>query len=205
MAKSKLTRLRERAGIDQRATADLSGIRNYWRLESGAEGNPRIRYLVQLALLFDVPLIEVCERRWYLGDESLFAPSRRIRLDRFEGPTKIAHLRAQRGLTVREVCAGSGLSLGGYTRIEQAWGREEPLDENLQWRPGKKPNPRISDLCRIAVALDVPLADVCEEDWLCWDEYLGSSDADRDEFIEMKTSEDGPPPLVPERWRVKLR
>ncbi len=114
-------------------------------------------------------------------------------------------MRAKRGLTVRDVCSESGLSLGGYTRIEQAWGREDALDEHLLWRAGKKPNPRITDLCLIASTLDVPLADVCEEDWLCWDEYLGSSDPDRAEFIEMKTRKTGPPALVPKRWRAKLR
>lgn len=210
-SKSKLKRLREQAGVDQRTLADLSGIRNYWRLESGAEWNPRIRHLVQLALLFDVPLLAVCERDWYRGDPTLFAPSKRPRLDRQPGATRIARLRALRGLTVREVSARSRLPLASYVRIEQGVGRtREPAEEGAPWHWGSEPNPRIRDLVALARVFRVPLVDVCEPDWLEWDRPLAQSPSDRELFISMKTRVDAqlrdvPPPLVPHRQRVRLR
>jgi transcriptional regulator with XRE-family HTH domain len=68
--KTKLARLRNARDISLRVAAGLIRIpqSTLWRLEHGLIGNPRLNWLVNAAMLYDVPLTEVMEDEWLLGD-----------------------------------------------------------------------------------------------------------------------------------------
>jgi transcriptional regulator with XRE-family HTH domain len=63
---TKLARLRVARGLSQAEMAELTGIPEgtYWKLERGRYPNPRIRHLVNCAIVLDVSLEELAEDDW---------------------------------------------------------------------------------------------------------------------------------------------
>jgi transcriptional regulator with XRE-family HTH domain len=65
-ARSRLALVRRAKGRTQENVSDLSGIplRTYQRLEAGSVSNPPIRYLVNLAMVLETTLEDICEPDW---------------------------------------------------------------------------------------------------------------------------------------------
>lgn len=60
------------------------GLRTYRRLENGEIGNPPIGYLVNIAIVLDLTLSEICETDWLSWREfnaDARAPGGRVKLD----------------------------------------------------------------------------------------------------------------------------
>lgn len=66
--------------------------------------------------------------------------------------TRLALERARAGVSQADLAYVTGIPLTTYRRLER----------------GKMPNPPIRYLTNIALALDVPLFDICEDGWLEW-------------------------------------
>jgi transcriptional regulator with XRE-family HTH domain len=66
--------------------------------------------------------------------------------------TRLASCRAAAGRTQTELAAAIGLSIATYRRLEQ----------------GLMPNPPLRYLTNAAMALEVPLDDLIEDDWRRW-------------------------------------
>ena len=64
--RTQLAHERDFRGLTQAWMSEKTGIplRTYRRLENGEIGNPPIGYLVNCALVLDVPLEKVCESAW---------------------------------------------------------------------------------------------------------------------------------------------
>ena len=64
--RTKLAARRLGTGLSQQKVSDLTGIplRTIQRLERGNIDNPPIRYLVNLAEVFECRLVDVCEDEW---------------------------------------------------------------------------------------------------------------------------------------------
>jgi transcriptional regulator with XRE-family HTH domain len=66
--------------------------------------------------------------------------------------TKFARARVKSKLTQEQLAKSTGLSLATIFRYET----------------GRASDPRLRILVRVAIALDVPLEDICEDHWLEW-------------------------------------
>src|SRR4051794_10393401 len=68
--KTKLARLRNARDMSLRVAAGLIGMQpsTLWRLEHGRVKDPRLGWLVNAAMLYDVSLDEVLEDDWLFGD-----------------------------------------------------------------------------------------------------------------------------------------
>lgn len=75
--------------------------------------------------------------------------------------TKIARLRVQRRISQADLARTTGLSLATVRRLER----------------GQLTNPPIRFLTNVAIALDVPLEDVIEPEWVQWSD-LGSGSSE---------------------------
>jgi transcriptional regulator with XRE-family HTH domain len=64
--RTKLAARRQGTGLSQKEVSELSGIplRTIQRLERDDIDNPPIRYLVNLAMVFECRLVDVCEEKW---------------------------------------------------------------------------------------------------------------------------------------------
>lgn len=85
--KTKLHYVRGGGSLTQKSVSERTGIplRTYRRLENGELTNPPLRYLVNCALVLNVPLEDVCEDewlRWTPFDTTARKPTRRLRLTR---------------------------------------------------------------------------------------------------------------------------
>lgn len=85
--KTKLHFARGGGGLTQKWMSERTGIplRTYRRLESGELANPPLRYLVNCAIVLNVPLADVCEDdwlRWTPFDKNARKPNHRLRLTR---------------------------------------------------------------------------------------------------------------------------
>ena len=66
--------------------------------------------------------------------------------------TRLASLRVEKNVAQSEMSRRTGISLNTYRRIER----------------GEMANPPIRYLTNIAIALSVPLEQICEPEWLEW-------------------------------------
>jgi transcriptional regulator with XRE-family HTH domain len=84
--RSKIAARRLEADFSQKQLSELSGLsmRTIQRLDAGEVDNPPIRYLVNIALVLDVPVLDICEGEWLewtvLDDSAPKAPPRGHRL-----------------------------------------------------------------------------------------------------------------------------
>jgi len=64
--RSKIAARRQEAGLSQRELSELTGIsmRQVQRLDGGEIDNPPIRYLVNIAMVLKVDLLDICEDEW---------------------------------------------------------------------------------------------------------------------------------------------
>jgi transcriptional regulator with XRE-family HTH domain len=64
--RSKIAARRLEAELSQKELSELSGLsmRTVQRLDAGELQNPPIRYLVNIALVLDTPVLDICEDEW---------------------------------------------------------------------------------------------------------------------------------------------
>jgi transcriptional regulator with XRE-family HTH domain len=74
------------------------------------------------------------------------------RADKTLSSTRLAVARLQRNVTQEDLAKQVGLSLASYRRLER----------------GQVRNPGIRTLVNLAVALQVPIDEVCEPEWFEW-------------------------------------
>jgi transcriptional regulator with XRE-family HTH domain len=72
--------------------------------------------------------------------------------ERTKVETRLAAVRVERNVPQSEMSRRTGISLNTYRRIER----------------GEITNPPIRYLTNIAIALDVPLEQICEPEWFDW-------------------------------------
>jgi transcriptional regulator with XRE-family HTH domain len=88
--------------------------------------------------------------------------------------TKLAHVRMSRGVTQEELAEAVGISVPTYRLLER----------------GQMPNPKLAYLVNCAIALDVELDAIIEDEWLQW------------QSLNQQASE---PPEPDEFWRRPYR
>jgi transcriptional regulator with XRE-family HTH domain len=80
--RSKIAARRLEAELSQRELSELSGLsmRTIQRLDAGEVENPPIRHLVNIALVLDIPVFDICEDEWLkwttLGTNAPASPKR---------------------------------------------------------------------------------------------------------------------------------
>lgn len=64
--RSKIAARRQELGLSQRELSELTGIsmRQVQRLDGGEIDNPPIRYLVNIAMVLKVDVLDICEDEW---------------------------------------------------------------------------------------------------------------------------------------------
>lgn len=64
--RSRIAARRQESGLSQRELSELTGIsmRQVQRLDGGEIDNPPIRYLVNIAMVLEVDVLDICEDEW---------------------------------------------------------------------------------------------------------------------------------------------